>query len=518
MKRSFLKRLLMLILAAGLITGSFCGCGAAVVKPSGQTSMKAEAVKTETARETAPETEEPEEILPEFYDFLDIGEERCWTITRGDAEAINLHFTEVTETGCVVEWEPTKNYVFDPEYGYKINGQHLGRQECTFRMEKINTEFHTDKLKMMAIDGIDLDVNGRKYVFATVKESSLHYTSEDNYKVVACPLRGSTNNCLPGYIDEDEVWGNAEPIAPLTDHWQSEWQETLDSFLFKDTWENRYDDLPQELKDRLGEQKVSLLADDWMIWYPWLRKWVASYSIIEVSEMDLSHWFDYEPDQSKKEFWKDAERGVSVYVQVNYDDAKTDYTKENLLIIYMYGQWIVTGFNEGFGFEESPAYLAMYGDSSKLEKYMPAVEGDHLFDILPYYPWYHLYAEFSGAAVDQDLDAILALFPPEDMQSEKVRQNILDGLNSFLSRKDMNSQRVYEYSFERPNDKGAYTGSTYADGMELQDSVMLKVEFRYTNTDYNMTRKAKYNLYLIKVNDTWYIGDFENAGEGGGNS
>ena len=463
------------------------------------------------------QTQEEAEITPVMYEFLDLGEEKCWTFSRGDAEAINVHFTDVTAEGCVVEWEPHNNYVFDAEYGYKINGQHLGRQECTFRMEEMNTDYYSADPKFMAIDGITLDVNGRQYTFATCPKSAWNASSEDSYMIIACEVRGTTRYALPGYIDEDEVWGNAEAIEPLTDHWQSEWIDDLDAFLFKDTYEARYDDLPQQLKDRLGSERVSLLADDWQVWYPWLRQWVASYNIIEVNELDMNGWLDYD-SETIRDFWKDAERGVEVYIQVNHDDEGTQYEKVNLMIIYMYGQWIVTGFKQGFGFEESPTYLAMYGDTTKLESYMPAVEGDHLFELLPYYSWYFLYDEFSAAAEDYRLEDMLKLFLPEDMQSAEVRQKIQSELESLMARKELGAQHVYEFSFPRPNDRGVYTGDDYDDEVDVEDSVVLNVEFEYYNTDYNMVRKAKYDLSLIKVNGTWYIGNFENAGEGGGNS
>ena len=274
------KHRITVVLAAVLCIGILSGC------TSGGSSLLTEKIrKSDEETEKAKETEAVIPMIDEkMYDFLDVGEERCWTFAGSAAGAINLHLTEVTEKGCVAEWEPHANYVFDPESGYLINGQHMGHQECTFRMLEPD-----GSTRYMAIEGIELTVNGIPYTFAVCDESQVRLRGVIN--IIACRTPRSNVKCLWGYVDENETWGQAEAVPVITDHWQSEWEPVLKDFLFKQDWADIYGNLPRELLDRLGES-AAYLTDDAMIWYPWLGDWIARFNIREVNEIDLNGWRD----------------------------------------------------------------------------------------------------------------------------------------------------------------------------------------------------------------------------------
>lgn len=482
------------VLAVALCVGLLSGC----TSTSGGSNQLSGVFKKPGTETTA--VKEDEALIPEIdekmYGFLDVGEERCWTFAGTAAGAINLHLTEVTEKGCTAEWEPHANYVFDPESGYLINGQHMGHQECTFRMlEPVgNTRY-------MEIEGIEMTVNGIPYTFAVCDESEVRLRGEIH--IIACRTSRSTDRCLWGYVDEDETWGQAEAVPVITDHWQSEWEPVLKDFLFRQSWESIYADLPQELRDRLGEQ-AAYLTDDAMIWYVWLGDWIASFAIREVNEIDLTSWRNYDVDEMK-DFWNVAERGVSVYVRVNYDAEKTQYTDVNLMILYAYGQWIVTGFKQGLGFEMSPTWCILNGKGNKLWQYLPAHEGDHLYDMMADYGWYSCMQACAGAIQSGDREAALKAMLPGDRDTPENRKKLTDDgrLDQILAHSGIRDSVVF--SFE-------YRDTSYKD---YDEDVSVVIEYTYKNTDYNMDRKANYELVLRKADGNWYCASIRNAAEGG---
>ena len=184
------KQRVLAVLAAALCVGLLSGCTSHRNVPTSNVFKKTE---TEAAKE---EGREDKAVIPEvdekMYGFLDVGEKRCWTFAGTAAGAINLHLTEVTEKGCIAEWEPHANYVFDPESGYLINGQHMGHQECTFRMLE-----SVGKTRYMEIEGIEMTVNGIPYTFAVCDESEVRLRGEIH--IIACrmPRSARTRSRLP---------------------------------------------------------------------------------------------------------------------------------------------------------------------------------------------------------------------------------------------------------------------------------------------------------------------------------